>query len=65
MAYQLCGRISDVPDGIIVRFEQGAYGSPSADKLVRLADVYSLAQYALRLIYPAGCPTSFGYQADR
>lgn len=47
-------RLSGVPDSTIVRFEQGAYASPSADKLARLAeamglnlaDVYSLAQYA-------------------
>ena len=59
--------MAGVPDGIVVRFDQcqGPYGSPSADKLVRLADVYSLAQSALLVIYPAGCPTSFGYQADR
>jgi len=46
--------LSGVPDSTIVRFEQGAYAAPSADKLARLAaamglnlaDVYGLAQYA-------------------
>lgn len=54
-------RLSGVPDSTIVRFEQGAYASPSADKLARLAgalglnlaDVYSLAQYAA----PADLPS--------
>lgn len=47
--------LADVPDSTIVRFEQGAYAAPSADKLARLAqalqvplaDIYALAAYVV------------------
>lgn len=49
------GALAGVDDVTLLRFEQGAYASPSADKLARvaralglgLADVYALADYAV------------------
>lgn len=57
--------VAGVPDSTIVRFEQGAYAAPSPDKLARLAealdlnlaDVYSLADYAV----PANLPSPGPY----
>ena len=58
------GKIADLPDVTVLRFEQGAYAAPAPDKLARvaaalgmsLADVFALADYAVPTDLPSFMP---------
>jgi transcriptional regulator with XRE-family HTH domain len=58
------GKIVELPDVTVLRFEQGAYAAPAPDKLARvaaalgmsLADVFALADYAVPSDLPSFMP---------
>jgi transcriptional regulator with XRE-family HTH domain len=58
------GKLIDLPDVTVLRFEQGAFASPAPDKLAKvasalgmsLADVYALADYAVPADLPSFTP---------
>jgi len=58
------GKLSEMPDVTVLRFEQGAFAAPAPDKLARLAaalgltlaDVYALADYAVPNDLPSFTP---------
>jgi len=58
------GKLADLPDVTVLRFEQGAYAAPAPDKLARvaaalgmsLADVFALADYSVPNDLPSFMP---------
>lgn len=58
------GKLVDLPDVTVLRFEQGAYAAPAPDKLARvaaalgmsLADAFALADYAVPSDLPSFMP---------